>query len=94
MRAGCRPLVEVPFAASARPPPPVPAPGLVLPTDLRWTSLRRPASEFAVANGDGWRLRVRPDTLADAATPAFLGVRQQHRDVDVLAVLRAALLPG
>ena len=47
-----------------------------------------------MANGDGWRLRVRPETLADAATPAFLGVRQQHRDVDVAAVLKAALLPG
>ncbi len=86
-------LVEVPFAA------PLPAPadagsGLILPTDLRWTSLRRPPSEFAVAHGDGWRLRVRPETLADPATPAFLGVRQQHRDVDVLAVLKASLLSG
>ena len=85
--------VDVPFAR------PLPSPadagsGLVLPTDLRWTSLRRPASEFAVANGDGWRLRVRPETLADPATPAFLGVRQQDRDVDIAAVLKAALLPG
>ncbi len=87
--------VEVPFAR----PFPSPAdagqhPGLVQPSDPRWTSLRRPASEFAVANGNGWRLRVRPETLADAATPAFLGVRQQHRDVDVQAVLRASLRPG
>ncbi|HEX5336109.1 MAG TPA: hypothetical protein VFW55_09520, partial [Propionicimonas sp.] len=37
---------------------------------------------------------VRPETLADPATPAFLGVRQQHRDVDVVAALKAALLPG
>ena len=88
-------VAEVPFAR----PLPFPAgaeqrPALVPPTDLRWTSLRRPASEFAVANGDGWRLQVRPETLADAATHAFLGVRQQHRDVDVLAVLRASLRPG
>ncbi|MCC6498332.1 MAG: family 43 glycosylhydrolase, partial [Propionibacteriaceae bacterium] len=87
--------VEVPFAGGL--PSPAGAEqraGLVPPDDLRWTSLRRPASEFAVAHGDGWRLRVRPDTLADATTPAFLGIRQQHRDVDVRAVLRAALHPG
>ncbi|MGV8907890.1 MAG: glycoside hydrolase family 43 protein [Propionicimonas sp.] len=87
--------VDVPFASS----PPSRAgtdqhAGLVLPSDLRWTSLRRPASGFAVANGDGWRLRMRPETLGDAATPAFLGVRQQHRDVDVGAVLRGSLAPG
>ena len=86
-------LVEVPFAG------PLPAPaaggsGLVPPADLRWTSLRRPASEFAVAHGDGWRLRVGPETLADAGTPSFLGVRQEHRDVDVVAVLKASLRDG
>ncbi len=87
--------VEVPFASRLPSPADAePRPGVVLPSDLRWTSLRRPASEFAVAHGDGWRLRVRPETLADAATPAFLGVRQQHRDVDVLAVLSASLRPG
>jgi alpha-N-arabinofuranosidase len=86
-------LVDVPFAAP-RPATADAGSGLVLPTDLRWTSLRRPASEFAVANGDGWRLAIRPETLADPATPAFLGVRQQHCDVDVAAVLKAALLPG
>jgi len=86
-------VVDVPFAAP-RPASVDTGSGLVLPTDLRWTSLRRPASEFARANGDGWRLRVRPETLADPATPAFLGVRQQDRDVDVLAVLTASLLPG
>lgn len=87
--------VDVPFAVLPSSPADAgPRTGLVLPTDLRWTSLRRPAAEFAVAQGDGWRLKVRPETLADAATPAFLGVRQEHRDVDVLAVLNGSLRPG
>jgi alpha-N-arabinofuranosidase len=68
--------------------------GVVRPDDLRWTSLRRPAAEFASARGDGWDLTMRPSTLADAVTPAFLGVRQQHPDVDVRAIVRADLAAG
>ena len=63
------------------------ASGPVLPDDLRWTSLRRPAAEFASPNGDGWDLSVRPTTLIEPGTPAFLGVRQQHVDVDVRATV-------
>ena len=35
----------------------------------------------------GWDLTMRPTTLADPFTPAFLGVRQQHLDVDVRATV-------
>jgi alpha-N-arabinofuranosidase len=64
-----------------------PPAGPVLPGDLRWTGLRGPA-DFAEPHGAGWLLRVRPESLTDAATPAFLGVRQQHQDVTVRTVLR------
>ncbi|RYV52141.1 glycoside hydrolase family 43 protein [Pengzhenrongella frigida] len=70
------------------------ASGVVPPGDLRWTSLRRPAAEFASASGDGWDLTMRPTTLADPETPAFLGVRQQHMDLDVRATVRADLADG
>ncbi|GIG27635.1 glycoside hydrolase family 43 protein [Cellulomonas marina] len=81
--------VEVPFAEPTAPagvPQVVPG-GPVLPGDPRWTALRAPVTSVATADGDGWLLPVRPSTLADATTPAFLGVRQQHVDVDVRAVL-------
>ena len=68
--------------------------GPVPPQDLRWTSLRRPAAEFATPHGQGWALTMRPTTLAEPGTPAFLGLRQQHRDVDVRAGFRAALAAG
>lgn len=68
--------------------------GVVPPDDLRWTSLRRPAAEFATPAGQGWTVRMRPTTLAEAGVPAFLGVRQQHRDVDVRATLRVEPAAG
>ncbi|MGV8978544.1 MAG: glycoside hydrolase family 43 protein [Cellulomonas sp.] len=68
--------------------------GVVGPSDLRWTSLRRPAAEFASPRGDGWDLTMRPTTLGEPGTPAFLGVRQQHQDVDVRVTVRAALAVG
>lgn len=68
--------------------------GVVRPDDLRWTSLRRPAADFAVPDEDGWDLTMRPTTLADPFTPAFLGLRQQHVDVDVRAVLDAPAVLG
>jgi len=87
--------VDVPFAGPARPGVAQGhASGVVPPDDLRWTSLRRPAAEFATARRDGWDLTMRPSTLADPVTPAFLGVRQQHPDVDVRATVRAALAAG
>lgn len=80
-------VVEVPDDLPARQAEAWPPAGPVLPGDLRWTGLRGPA-EFAEPQGDGWLLRLRPENLTDAATPAFLGVRQQHQDVTVRAVLR------
>lgn len=79
-------VVEVPFAnaetsALVGPPQQVTA-GVIGPGDVRWTSLRRPATTFATPSGDGWDLRVQPLTLADPLTPSFLGVRQQHQDCD------------
>lgn len=87
--------VEVPFAGPAR----LGAAqgvvsGAVLPDDLRWTSLRAPADAFASPRADGWELRLRPTTLSEPGTPAFLGVRQQHADVDVRVLVRAALGAG
>jgi alpha-N-arabinofuranosidase len=69
--------VEVPFAAS----------GSAF-SDDGWTSLRGPASAFADRHGDDWRLRLQPATLADAGTPAFLGVQQRHRNLDLAATFR------
>jgi alpha-N-arabinofuranosidase len=76
--------VDVPFAH----------PGPAAATHTAWTSLRRPASTFAEPEGDGWKLRVQPVTLADPATPAFLGVRQQHRDLDLAVTIAGRLLTG
>jgi alpha-N-arabinofuranosidase len=62
--------------------------------DLCWNALRGPASSFATAGhrtagNDDRRLslQLQPQTFADRGTPAFLGRRQQHRDVDVAALL-------
>ena len=87
--------VEVPFAGSL----PVRAEqggggGAILPADLRWTSLRRPAAEFASPRGEGFSLRLSPHTLAEPSAPAFLGIRQQHRRLDFVVTLRAPLVPG
>jgi xylan 1,4-beta-xylosidase len=87
--------VEVPFAGST----PLRTEqggggGLVRPEDLRWTSLRRPAAEFVSPRGEGFSLRVGPDTLAEPSCPAFLGIRQQHRRLDLVVTLRAPLQPG
>ncbi|HCS60395.1 MAG TPA: glycoside hydrolase family 43 protein [Microbacterium sp.] len=67
--------------------------GSVASDDLRWTSLRELPEEIAVAQSDGtWQLAVRAESLADAGTVAFLGVRQQHADVDVTGVLDMSAL--
>lgn len=87
--------VEVPFAGPARPGAVQgTASGVVPPEDLRWTAPRRLPSEIARPRGQGWDLPLRPATLAEPGTQAFLGLRQQHRDVDVVAVVRADLAPG
>ncbi|WP_298462358.1 glycoside hydrolase family 43 protein [uncultured Cellulomonas sp.] len=87
--------VDVPFAADARPGVTQGvASGVVGPHDVRWTSLRGPAHDVATPDGDGWQLRLTPTTLAEPASPAFLGVRQQHTDVDVRVTLRAVPAAG
>jgi alpha-N-arabinofuranosidase len=84
--------VEVPFAGAAAPGASQGGTsGVVQPDDRRWTSLRRPAAEFATPHGEGWILTMRSVTLAEPGTPAFLGVRQQHADVDVRVTVQADL---
>lgn len=78
--------VEV-AGATAREETGVPS-GPVLPGDLRWTSVRALPHQVARPQGEGWVLPVRPATLADLEPASFLGLRQQHRDVDVRAVIR------
>ncbi|WP_149202697.1 glycoside hydrolase family 43 protein [Actinotalea subterranea] len=83
-------VVDVPFAGA-----PAPAPsGLVPPHDGRWTAVRGLPSQVAAPRGDGWDLPLRPSTLADVDVPAFLGLRQAHRQLVVRATVRAALAPG
>ncbi|RMB61903.1 glycoside hydrolase family 43 protein [Tessaracoccus antarcticus] len=79
------PTLEVPGSAAVQLAPQA---GPVGPDDPRWTSLRGPVTAFATPQGDGWRLALQPVTLAQRLTPTFLGVRQQHVDVDVTATIR------
>ncbi|MGC3994145.1 MAG: family 43 glycosylhydrolase [Propionicimonas sp.] len=86
--------VEVPFASdAARGAAQGGVAGVIRPGDPRWTSLRGPAG-FATPVGDGWRLDLIPESLVGTGTPAFLGVRQQHEDVDVRVAVTVALQPG
>ncbi|MFE6996995.1 glycoside hydrolase family 43 protein [Microbacterium sp. NPDC057659] len=62
-------------------------PGEVPPGDPRWTALRALPAEIARPDEEAWRMTVRATTLQDAAAPAFLGIRQQHPDVDVRCAL-------
>lgn len=80
--------VELPGAQAvgAEPGPVLPS-GPVLPDDLRWTSVRALPQEVAEPREQGWELPVRSATLADVDVASFVGVRQQHRDVDVRAVV-------
>ncbi len=68
--------------------------GPVPPADPRWTAVRALPAEVATADGDAWVLPVLPAGLADLDVPPFLGVRQQHRDLDLRVVLRADLADG
>ena len=83
--------VHVPWAAAAAPAgswqPDDRVAGVVAPSDPRWTALRALPAEVGVAEGGAWRMPVRDASLHDASVPAFLGVRQQHADVDVRCVL-------
>lgn len=81
--------VEVPFAAAV-----VPQTGENLgPDDLRWTTLRGPAS-FAAPHGDGWRLHPTADDLSTPGRPAFLGVRQTDRAADFAFTLHGRIADG
>lgn len=87
--------VEVPFAdAPMLGAAQGAASGVVEPGDLRWTAVRALPSQVAQPHGEGWDLPLRAATLADVDVPAFVGVRQQHRAVDVRATVAAALAPG
>ncbi len=66
----------------------------VAPHDPRWTALRARPAEVARVDGAVWRMPVRAATLRDATVVAFLGVRQQHADVDVRCVLEVTGLMG
>lgn len=100
-------VVEVPFAGEWAPGVTQGfATGVVEPGDPRWSGVRGLPGEVgrvvAGAEGDGdgdgdggaWELPVRPARLSDVAVPAFLGLRQQHRDLDLLVRLRADLAEG
>ena len=82
--------VEVPFARGAR----AEAPIAVLPEDRRWTSVRARPEDVAVADGAGWSLPLRPEGPEDARPFAFLGIRQQHVDVEVVLRLSGRLAFG
>lgn len=91
--------VEVPGAPAAASPAdtwnPGARAGVVPPGDARWTALRALPATVAEADGDAWRLAVRPGSLAEPGVPAFVGLRQQHRDVEVRVRLDVAdLRPG
>jgi len=87
--------VEVPFATG-------PASGLVqglasgaVPADdPRWTAVRALPTQVATAAGEGWDLPLRPATLADVDVPAFLGLRLQHQDADLVARVEVDLAQG
>lgn len=84
-------VVDVPFAAEVAPGVTQGfASGAVPPGDPRWTAVRALPAEVGRAVGAAWELPVRPETLADVAVASFLGVRQQHRDLDATLRLRVA----
>lgn len=55
---------------------------------LQFVALRNPArGTFSLAERPGWlRLHMRPETLRETASPAYLGLRQRHRDYVTEAV--------
>lgn len=67
--------------------------GLVPPDDPRWTSPRVLPSEIARADTEGtWLLPVRTENVADTGSTAFLGLRQQHTDVDATTSIDVSAL--
>lgn len=87
--------VDVPFAAEVDPGVMQgTASGVVRPDDPRWTSTRVLPEQIARPDDEGWILPLRAATLAEATISAFLGVRQQHLDVDAVATLACDLQHG
>ncbi|MBO3662091.1 glycoside hydrolase family 43 protein [Microbacterium stercoris] len=66
------------------------APGIVGPGDARWTTPRALPAEVAQADADGWILPASAATLAEPTTATFVGVRQQHFDVDCTVSIDAS----
>lgn len=88
-------VVQVPFASAApRSAVQGGVSGVVRPDDPRWCAVRAVPRDVATPAGEGWDLPVRPTTLAEQRAPAFLGVRQQHRDVDVSVTLHPPVVAG
>lgn len=86
--------VEVPFAGEARSVVQGTVSGEVLPDDPRWSSVRALPSEVADADASGWELPMRASTPSDPTAAAFLGIRQQHANVDFRAALSGTLADG
>lgn len=82
--------VEVPFARPATSQ----VTGLVPPGDPAWSAPRHLPTDLATPDGDGWLLPARPATLADTDPVSFLGVRQRHRDCEVVVALGSAPAAG
>jgi xylan 1,4-beta-xylosidase len=68
--------------------------GPVPPADHRWTGVRALPEDVATPAGEGWDLPLRPATLADLDVPAFLGLRLEHPEADVVVRVAADLADG
>ncbi len=91
---GNRPISATMRAPALTPCPwPAPAADAVFENDrlaLQWSTLRAPLSpaECSPLPGGGVRLRGNARSLADCATPAFIGRRQEHFHFKMRAVMR------
>jgi len=87
--------VEVPFAVQHSPGVMQgEMAGVIAPDDPRWTTPRAQPEQVAQREDSGWSLPLASAGPADVAGTAFLGVRQQHRNVDVVAIVSADLQDG
>jgi len=70
------------------------APSRSMPASFEWTQVRTGDPAFAAVDPDAARVTLRPSTatLADLATPSFLGIRQHHRRTGFRATLRPVTL--
>ena len=83
--------VDVPFAQDQ---PSTDGRTRVLPEDPAWCAPRHLPADLAAPDGDGWLLPLRPATLADTDPSSFVGVRQRHRDCEVVVSVDGDLAPG